>query len=318
MAREKIAGAAGLVLIFASGFIAFAEGGTTIGPEGGGHRGIQGGGVVLGPEAGTVDREAGSDDVLVLLSFQVAVGDHGPRSLRGTTAVTRLMALARSQDAWVAEEALRLLRSIAGRTLAGIAEAESWWGEVCAARAEVSRVLAKGELRPGVLVQYYPNLALEGPPACVELRPEPRLDDHDAPQTGVPQDFSSRWVTRLEVPREGEHAFSLWIDDGARIWIDGKLVFDEWAFRHEWRGFGPIHLAKGHHDVVLEHFDSAGYAGIYIAWKTPGAAGFEAIPFELFHVPEGLKEAVVRLQAAHAPSPAAARAPETQLRLFEP
>ncbi len=195
-----------------------------------------------------------------------------------------------------------LLESAAGRRFATPEAAGAWWGEVRAARAGLRRVLAENELEPGALVQYYGNLELRGVPLVIDRQPEIRIEAHNGPYPGVPVDFSSRWFSRLEVPAGGPHAFSLWIDDGARIWIDGRLVLDEWAYTHAWRQLGPIELTKGHHDVIVEHFDSAGPASIYFTWKTPGAAGFELVPWELFHVPVGLEAAVKRLHAALAPA----------------
>lgn len=201
-----------------------------------------------------------------------------------------------------------LLGSAAGRRFETPAAAKAWWGEVRAARADLRRVLAQGELEPGALVQYYGNLELRGAPVVIDRRPEICIAAPNEPWPGVPADFSSRWYSRLEVPAGGPHAFSMWIDDGARIWIDGFLVFDEWTYTGTWRQVGPVELAKGYHEIIVEQFDSNGPASIYLTWKTPGAAAFEPVPWELFHVPEGLEAAVKRLHAAlaapAAPAPA--------------
>jgi RHS repeat-associated protein len=38
---------------------------------------------------------------------------------------------------------------------------------------------------------------------------------------------------KVRFPGSGTYTFKLWHDDGARLWIDDKLVFDDWAYRSE-------------------------------------------------------------------------------------
>ncbi len=52
---------------------------------------------------------------------------------------------------------------------------------------------------------------------------------HQPPAEGVPaEDFSTRWTGWLRVPTSGHYVLYLTVDDGARLWLDGRLLLDEW------------------------------------------------------------------------------------------
>ncbi len=52
---------------------------------------------------------------------------------------------------------------------------------------------------------------------------------HQSPAAGVPaEDFSARWTGWLWVPTSGHYVLHLDVDDGARLWLDGRLLLDEW------------------------------------------------------------------------------------------
>lgn len=49
------------------------------------------------------------------------------------------------------------------------------------------------------------------------------------PANGVPaEDFSARWTGWLRVPTSGHYVLYLTVDDGARLWLDGRLLLAEW------------------------------------------------------------------------------------------
>jgi outer membrane protein OmpA-like peptidoglycan-associated protein len=49
------------------------------------------------------------------------------------------------------------------------------------------------------------------------------------PIEGVPaEDFSARWTGWLRVPTSGHYVLYITVDDGARLWLDGRLLLNEW------------------------------------------------------------------------------------------
>lgn len=52
---------------------------------------------------------------------------------------------------------------------------------------------------------------------------------HQPPVEGVPaEDFSARWTGWLLVPTSGHYVLHLDVDDGARLWLDGRQLLAEW------------------------------------------------------------------------------------------
>lgn len=52
---------------------------------------------------------------------------------------------------------------------------------------------------------------------------------HQSPIKGLnPDNFSIRWTAKLYVPKTGKYRFIFVADDGVRLWVDNKLLIDEW------------------------------------------------------------------------------------------
>ncbi|MDM5157511.1 PA14 domain-containing protein [Bacillus sp. DX1.1] len=86
------------------------------------------------------------------------------------------------------------------------------------------------------LAYYYPNKNLEGYPVDAKviapLGNEKKLSEdngYGSPASKVPADnFSARYTTVKRLPA-GEYVIRGRVDDGVRVFIDGKLVLDRWG-----------------------------------------------------------------------------------------
>lgn len=122
--------------------------------------------------------------------------------------------------------------------------------------------------------EYYNNRWLSGSPLLV--RNDPAIDfdwGAGSPDARLPADnFSVRWVRTLYFPG-GRYRFTTTTDDGVRLWIDDRLVIDEWyamprtQFRHE------LHLTEGLHTIRMEYFEQQGGAYARLSWRGPIADG---------------------------------------------
>ncbi len=79
-------------------------------------------------------------------------------------------------------------------------------------------------------------------------------------EKGVPATYFATVATgKLALP-SGEYTLELTTDDGARLFVDGKRVIDEWHYQ------GPtaysIKLKGGAHDLRVEHFQIDGYSAL--------------------------------------------------------
>lgn len=115
--------------------------------------------------------------------------------------------------------------------------------------------------------EYYPNPNLNGTPV-LERNDENLLFDwgQSAPAPQVPVDhFSVRW-TRTVAFDEGPYRFSVAVDDGVRLWVDGIFLIDEWHEITQTAYVGYIYLLSGAHNLKVEYFEHTGAALIKLGW----------------------------------------------------
>ena len=79
------------------------------------------------------------------------------------------------------------------------------------------------------------------------------------PAEGVNEDrFASVSSTEFDIA-PGEYIIELTSDDGARLYLDGKRLIDNWDV-HEPETDEIIVTLSGHHRIEIEHFDAGGFA----------------------------------------------------------
>ena len=113
--------------------------------------------------------------------------------------------------------------------------------------------------------EYFDNRKLEGEPALI--RNDKEIDFNwkdDAPSSSLPADnFSVRWTRRLSLDA-AMYRFSIRVDDGARLWVDDRLVIDEWEEGSVRTISVDLEITKGRHDLKLEYFERKGDARAHL------------------------------------------------------
>lgn len=89
----------------------------------------------------------------------------------------------------------------------------------------------------------------------------------DPPFSGMTQDFSVRWTGKIEIPETSEVPFFIHSDDGARLYIDDKLVIDNWQDQRSAWTEGKAQLTSGLHDITIEYYDAGYDALMQLAWQ---------------------------------------------------
>lgn len=116
--------------------------------------------------------------------------------------------------------------------------------------------------------EYFGSRDLSGAPAVV--RSDSALDfswGRNAPASGLPSDnFSVRWSRRLSMT-EGVYRFRLTSDDGARLWVDGRLVIDQWTDGSTREASVDLALRSGDYDVRVEFYEHTGDARALLRWE---------------------------------------------------
>jgi hypothetical protein len=123
--------------------------------------------------------------------------------------------------------------------------------------------------------EYFANLNLSGAPALV--RNDAAINfawDFGAPAAGLPADnFSARWTRDLTFS-QGTYRFHVLVDDGARLWVDDRLIIDEWrdgSAREVTVDFG---VNDGVHRLRLEYYDRTGGGLVRLWWEKVSTTSF--------------------------------------------
>ena len=129
-------------------------------------------------------------------------------------------------------------------------------------------LMRPGGAAPGLQAEYFDNNRLTNPPRLTRV--DPQVDFRwtlSSPGRGIPLDFySARWTGRLMVPAGGVRRIGIEGNDGYRLWIDNRLVIDNWRKQSYGTTLADVNLAGGAHDLRLEYFESTGNARLRLVW----------------------------------------------------
>ena len=92
--------------------------------------------------------------------------------------------------------------------------------------------------------------------------------------------FSVRWTGQVQ-PRYTElYTFRTESDDGVRLWVNGRLLIDDWREHGRAANSGQIALTGGRwYPITLEYFDAVYTSSISLSWSSRSQVG-EIVPKE--------------------------------------
>jgi hypothetical protein len=120
--------------------------------------------------------------------------------------------------------------------------------------------------------EYYNNQGLQGAPALVRDDAEINFRWRTgSPAPGVigRDGFSVRWARRLNLPA-GPYRFTMTVDDGGRLWVNGHLLIDAWRGQAPTTYVGDIYLPGGGVPVRMEYYENTGGATAMLSWAEAG------------------------------------------------
>jgi len=83
--------------------------------------------------------------------------------------------------------------------------------------------------------------------------------------------FSVRWTGEIQPKESGDHTFHAASNDGARLWVNNRLIVDNWVEQGEKEASGGIQLeASKRYSIKLEYFYNGGQAAMKLRWSAPG------------------------------------------------
>jgi len=97
------------------------------------------------------------------------------------------------------------------------------------------------------------------------------------------QNFGFRFSGSIRIAQAGTHKFYLNSDDGSRLWIDGKLVVDNWGEHGTTERSGEVALEAGDHSIMATFYNAGAGFEFSARWRGPGFAKQEIPASVLSH-----------------------------------
>jgi beta-glucosidase len=132
-----------------------------------------------------------------------------------------------------------------------------------------AELLSTPDGKPGLKGEYYKGIDLEGQPAATVVDKQLlfRFPAEGAPVVG-PRNFSARWTGFLTPDKTSAYKLGVRAEDGFRMWLDDKLIVDEWTFHSPALKTAELTLEKGHkYAIKVEYFQGTGRAYAELAWE---------------------------------------------------
>jgi len=123
----------------------------------------------------------------------------------------------------------------------------------------------------GLLGTYYPQPDFAGQAV---RRVDPSLDftwTDSPPIANFPREnFSVRWTAQLRPTDTDLYTLHATVDDGVRLWLNERLLIDEWREQSLATATSPVSLRAGEtYNLTIEYFQSIGTARMKLFWSSP-------------------------------------------------
>ena len=136
-----------------------------------------------------------------------------------------------------------------------------------------SKFLKPAEMKGnGLKAEFFKNVKLEGPAALTRVDSILNFDWEDnAPAPGIDKDgFSVRWSGYLIPPISRKYTLYTLSDDGVRVYLDGKILIENWSDHGTTVDSAAIDLVAGKsYKIKVEYFENGGNAVLLLGWDLP-------------------------------------------------
>lgn len=124
----------------------------------------------------------------------------------------------------------------------------------------------------GLSGTYFDNADLTG---STLVRTDPRIDvdfGTGPPSANLGADqFAVRWAGQVLADRSETYTFYTLTDDGARLWVNGIRLVNDWTDHGVVENRGSIALTAGRrYSLVMEYYDNSGGGLARLLWSSPG------------------------------------------------
>jgi len=135
--------------------------------------------------------------------------------------------------------------------------------------------------KPGLRADYFRGTSLKGAPVVTRTDKNVDFNFISTPVPGLASgafasnNFSARWSGFMAPAESGAYRIGVKADDGFRLWMDGKLIAEDWSTHGISTKLVDFRLEKGRkYALKLEYFQTTGDAIVQFVWtddvtKTP-------------------------------------------------
>ena len=130
----------------------------------------------------------------------------------------------------------------------------------------------KDEKENGLKGEYFTNMNLEGEPARLNIDKIISFIWNDkGPFEDFQKDnFSVRWTGYIKPDKSDKYTFDVSSDDGVRLYIDDKLVINDWNDHAVLTNSYTMELNAGQlYKIKLEYYEKGGGAIVKFGWRKP-------------------------------------------------
>jgi beta-glucosidase len=123
--------------------------------------------------------------------------------------------------------------------------------------------------KKGLKAEYFDNMELKGTPFLTRTDKEIDFDFFSNPSLpGTNTKFSVRWSGELSAPETGIYYLGFTGDDGYRVYLDDKLLFESWKDQGPTAKKAKVELKKDtKHKLSIEYYQNLGGAVARFQWS---------------------------------------------------
>ena len=131
----------------------------------------------------------------------------------------------------------------------------------------------------GLRAEYYDNPTMSGTPKTridkgINFEPKNQAPDPFLPKSPL----SIRWTGELVPNVSGDYVISFTSDDGCRLYLDDKLIIDDWNVHSVRSEKTTVKLEKGKkYQLKAEYFDNGGDAIARLYWRVPSTDSYDVL-----------------------------------------
>ncbi|MCE5324451.1 glycoside hydrolase family 3 C-terminal domain-containing protein [bacterium] len=118
-------------------------------------------------------------------------------------------------------------------------------------------------------MEVFDNRDLDGTPTKVTQASDISFDWCQNPPEGTSglYNYSVRWTGKIRPPLAAKYTFNTKSDDGVRVYVDDKLIIDDWKTHEPRSSQASLDLEERDYDIRVEYFQAEGGAQVSFGWK---------------------------------------------------